>query len=75
MSQRPPIEGTGTIQEVRETGRLYDVVMANGYVAIAVIPRDGPQSPEEEVGARVRVAFSPYDMSRSKVIEWLGEDA
>ena len=75
MSERSPIVGTGTIQDVREPGRLYDVVMSNGYVAIAVLPKDGPAYPEVEKGARVKVTFSPYDMSRCKVIEWLGEDA
>lgn len=71
MSERPQIESIGTIVNVREPNRLYDIKMENGYVAIAVVPKDGPICPKEEaVGSKVRVQFSPYDMSRSKVLAW-----
>ena len=71
MSERPPILGTGTIETIREEGRLFDVKMPNGYIAIAVLPKDGPACPEKVLGATVEVAFSPYDMSRCKVSRWL----
>ena len=71
--ERPPIVGTGVIRRVREPGRLYDVEMPNGYVAVAVLPRGGPSCSGNEAGARVKVAFSPYDMSRCKVQQWEGK--
>ena len=71
MAERPPIVSRGTIQRVREEGRLFDVRMANGYIAIAVVPKGGPVCPEKVLGVSVEVAFSPYDMSRCKVVRWL----
>ncbi|MDF1815711.1 MAG: hypothetical protein P1V20_26165 [Verrucomicrobiales bacterium] len=71
MSERPPILSKGVIVSVRVPGRLYDVEMPNGYVAIAVLPKGGPTAPTEEKGSAVEVAFSPYDMSRCKVVQWL----
>lgn len=70
MSERPPIVGRGVIIRVREEARLFDVRMANGYVAIAVLPKDGPICPGEVLNLEVEVAFSPYDMSRSKILDF-----
>ena len=72
MSERPPILAHGKIVAVREPGRLFDVQMENGYVAIAVLPKDGPQCPpgDDPIGLTIKAAFSPYDMSRCKVIDW-----
>lgn len=65
--ERPPITGIGKIDAVREPGRLFDVEMPNGHVAIAVIERGGPSCPEAVLGRRAEVAFSPFDMSRCKI--------
>lgn len=70
MSERPPIIGIGTIVRIREPGRLFDVRMANGYIAVAVLPKDAPRAPEPCDGVTVEVAFSPYDMSRCKIRCW-----
>lgn len=74
MAERPTISGRGEIVHEREEGRLFDVKMANGYVAIAVLAKDGPPYPGNVVGKSVEVTFSPYDMTRSKVIRWITED-
>ena len=75
MPERPPIIGKGIIRSVYEAGRLYQVEMANGYRAYAVVPKAGPQPPEECIaeadGAEVVVEFKPYDMSRCKITEWV----
>lgn len=70
MAERPPILGRGSIIRVREDKRLFDVRMPNGYVAIAVLPKDGPACPREVMDLEVAVAFSPYDMSRSKIMSF-----
>ncbi len=73
MPERPPILSQGLIETIREEGRLFDVRMPNGYSAIAVLPKGAPRCPEKVIGAKVEVAFFPYDMSRCKVVRWLGE--
>lgn len=70
MSERSPIIAQGKIVTIREPGRLFEVEMENSYVAIAVLPKDGPQTDGEELGQLVEVAFSPYDMSRCKIVSW-----
>jgi len=70
MSERPPILSHGRIENIREEGRLFDVRMPNGYLAIAVLPKGGPSCPERVIGTKVEVAFFPYDMSRCKVVRW-----
>ncbi len=72
-TERPPIVGRGIIVRTREPGRLFDVRMPNGHVAVAVVPRGGLAGPSEATGVRVEVAFSPYDMSRCKVVAWQEE--
>lgn len=71
-AERPHIESIGTIVNVRETGRLFDIEMENGYQAIAVVPKECSTNPAEDpIGQSAKVVFSPYDMSRCKVLEWL----
>ena len=73
MSERPAIPGTGTIVEEREPGRLYEIAMPNGYRALAVVQRGGPAPPPGDLpeNCQVEVRFSPYDMSRSRIVRWL----
>ena len=71
-AERPPLPGTGRVVAERKPGHLYDVVMPNGHRAVAVVPLDGPRPPESEpvIGKTVELAFSPYDMSRCRVVSW-----
>ncbi len=73
MPERPPIEAVGRIVEVREPGRLYRVEMANGYRAYAVVERKGPSLPEGAVavGREAVLHYSPFDMSKCRVVDWL----
>jgi len=73
MSERPPITGIGTIVEIHESGRLYQVEMQNGHRAYAVIPKNGDLPPDGESaeGMRAKVEYSPYDMTRCKIVEWM----
>ncbi len=73
MPERPPIQAVGRVVEILEPGRLYRVEMANGYRAYAVIERTGPPPPggADPTGAMVELEFSPYDMSRCHLVEWL----
>ena len=71
MSERPLISGQGRIVTVRESSRLYEVEMHNGYRAMAVVPRDASTPDEDEaIGQSVAVEFSPYDMSRCRIVSW-----
>ena len=72
MSERPPISGPGRIVTIREPGRLYEVEMPNGFRALAVVPRGAevPDDDDECLGRHLAVAFSPYDMSRCRIISW-----
>ena len=70
MPERPPISGTGTILEEREEGRLYLAEMPNGFRTLAVQTRDVPPPPENPVGRNVELAFSPYDMSHGRIVDW-----
>lgn len=72
MAERSPIEALGRIVEVHEPGHLYQVEMANGYRAYAIVERKGPALPE---GADARsciavVHFSPFDMSKCRIVGW-----
>lgn len=76
MPERPPIRARGRITQVHQPDRLFEVEMANGYRAYAIVERKGPRpSQTEPVGSDVVVQFSPFDMSRCKVVEWLGNEA
>ncbi len=66
-AERPNLPAVGKIIHIREEGRLFDIEMANGYIAIAVLPKEGPSCPDEPIGLDVDVEFSPFDMSRSKI--------
>ncbi|MDF1823011.1 MAG: hypothetical protein P1U68_00125 [Verrucomicrobiales bacterium] len=72
MAERPPIRAQGIITQMHEKNRLFEVQMANGYRAYAIVERKGPH-PEagDPIGKSVTVDFSPYDMSRCRVVEWL----
>lgn len=72
MPERPPIQSVGRIVKVLEEGRLYEVEMANGYRAYAILERKGPPVPPEvePTGCEILANFSPYDMSRCKIAEW-----
>ena len=72
MSERVPILAQGKIVQILEPGRLFQVEMENSYTAYAVLPKDGPQTAGEELGQIVEVAYSPYDMSRCKIVRWEG---
>ena len=72
MAERPPIPGTGVVREEKTAGRLYVVEMANSYRVMAIVPKEGPLCPDavDPVGIRVSTIFSPYDMSRCRIVEW-----
>ncbi len=72
MPERPPIVAVGRIVEVHEPGRLYRVEMPNGYRAYAIVERKGPVLPEgeEAVGRRATLHFSPFDMSKCRLVDW-----
>lgn len=74
MSERPAIPGRGRVVAACEPDRLYEVEMPNGFRSMAVIPREGPRLDAEEgdgVGREVELEFSPYDMSRCRVVTWI----
>lgn len=72
MAERPPITAQGRITRTHEAARLFEVEMSNGYQAYAILEKKGPEPPSEDPsGAKVTVHFSPYDMSRCRVVEWL----
>lgn len=76
MPERPPIQAIGRVVEALEPGRLYRVELANGYLAYAVLAKQGPQPENSDVvGRRVGLEFSPFDMSRCHLVSWLPEDA
>ncbi len=73
MPERPPIEAVGRVVEVREPGRLYRVEMANGYRAYAIVERKGPHLREgdDPLGREAVLHFSPFDMSKCRLVGWL----
>ncbi len=46
--------------------------MVNGYRAYAVLERKGPPIPENTdlLQCEAEVEYSPYDMSRCKIVGW-----
>lgn len=72
MSERPPIQAYGLVTKVHTEGRLFEITMANGYAAYGILERKGPQLPEkvDPLTCEAHVLFSPYDMSRCKILEW-----
>lgn len=72
MAERPPIRAQGRITQMHDEDRLFEVEMANGYRAYAIVERKGPRLESgDPVGKSVIVDFSPYDMSRCRVVEWI----
>lgn len=67
--ERPPIIGRGRIVTEHKPGKLYAVEMPNGHRAYAVVywPK-GETPPTFEIDQEVRVQYSPYDMTRCKII-------
>lgn len=72
VSERPPIVACGVIRRVHTAGRLYEVEMANGHRAIAVVPKEGPFPGDggDRIGCGVTTAFSPFDMSQCRIVRW-----
>ena len=70
MPERPPIRATGRITRVHEPDRLYEVEMENGYRAYAILEKKGPRPHGEEIDTQVLVDFSPFDMSRCRIVSW-----
>ncbi|MBL9153138.1 MAG: hypothetical protein JNK37_11650 [Verrucomicrobiales bacterium] len=73
MPERPPILGRGTIRATYEPGLLYQVEMTNGHRAYAVVSKEGPFPPSRDEtadGIPVTVAFSPFEMSRCRIVAW-----
>ena len=72
MAERPPIRAQGRITETLEAARLFEVEMPNGYRAYAILEKKGPPPPSEDPsGTTGTVDFSPYDMSRCRIVEWV----
>ena len=70
MAERPPIQAIGRVVQVHEAARLYEVEMANGYRAYAIVERKGPRLPEETdpLACEAIVHFSPFDMSKCRIV-------
>ncbi|MDF1850809.1 MAG: hypothetical protein P1U85_08250 [Verrucomicrobiales bacterium] len=75
MPERPPIRATGRITRIHEPARLYEVEMENGYRAYAILEKKGPRPVGEEIDRQVLVDFSPFDMSRCRIVSWEVEEA
>ncbi len=71
MSERPAITANGVIRKIRETSRLFEIEMDNGYHALAVLHHNDPEAPLSPIGKDVTVTFSPYDMTRCKIRDWI----
>jgi len=72
VPERPRQTGIGIIREERTPDHIYEIEMPNGFRAVAVLPKEGPACPDdvEPVGAAVVASFSPFDMSRCRIVEW-----
>lgn len=71
MPERPALSAQGIIRQIREAQRLFEIEMPNGYHALAVLHHNTPSPPSDPVGHQVEVTFSPYDMTRCKIIRWI----
>ncbi|NOX99532.1 MAG: hypothetical protein GXP30_07370 [Verrucomicrobia bacterium] len=71
MPERPAPTAQGTIRNIREPQRLFEVEMPNGFRSLAVLPHGTPSPPPSPLNQQVEVKFSPYDMSQCKIIRWL----
>ena len=70
MPERPSIIALGTPIAERTKDRLYDIEMANGHRVVGVVPKLGPRCDGDWNDQQVQVAFSPFDMSRCRIIDW-----
>lgn len=73
MPERPALKAQGTIRQIRESGRLYEIEMPNGYHALAVLPHNTPSPPADPIGQQVDATFSPYDLSSCKITRWVDQ--
>ena len=71
MPERPRPKASGTIREIREPQRLFEVEMPNGFRSLAVLHPNTPSTPSDPLNQQVEVKFSPYDMSQCKITRWL----
>lgn len=75
MQERPPLLSRGRIVAEPVPDRLYEIVMPNGYRALAVLPQEIPPPPGPSAeGLLAEVGFSPYDMSRCRIAAWVDEE-
>jgi hypothetical protein len=72
MSERPPIRAVGRITQVHKEDQLFEVTMSNGYTAYAIVEKKGPRPPQNvtPMDCEVVTEYSPFDMTRCKVVEW-----
>ncbi len=70
MPERPSIIAIGTPVAERSRDRLYDIEMANGHRVVGVVAKLGPRCSGDWDQQQVKVAFSPFDMSRCRIIDW-----
>ncbi len=71
MPARPALSSHGFIRKICEAQRLFEIEMPNGYHTLAVLHHNSPACPLDPIGQKVEVTFSPYDMTRCKIIQWL----
>ncbi len=73
MSERPPIPGKGQVRATLLERKLYEVEMPNGFRTRAYLTGDSPPPPSTDLeGETVELEFSPYDMSRGRIVRWGG---
>ena len=72
MSERLPIRARGRVTAVHKEDQLFEITMANGYRSYGVLERKGPRPPREvaPTDCDVVTEYSPFDMSRCKIVEW-----
>lgn len=75
MPERPPIRAHGRITRIHEDDRLFEVEMENGYRAYAILEKKGPRPPAKILETTVLVDFSPFDMSRCRIVQWDASEA
>lgn len=71
MPERPILTSTGTIRQIRQEQRLFEIEMPNGYHALAVLHHHTPTPPPNPIGKKAQVSFSSYDMTRCKILQWV----
>lgn len=71
MPERPAPTAHGIIRRILDPQRLFEAEMPNGFLTLAVVPKNGPPPPADPEGQAVELAFSPFDMAQCKIIRWL----